>query len=139
MRGYTLLELLVVLLLLSLLTGLIMPRLSNLYQSGVRTFQLEDLLQQISGLGYQAYQQGKSYRWLPAQEVTDSKKAVLPPAFEPPPLTLPDGWQIDTETAIDYYANGVCTGGIVTLQQAQFKQQWQLEPPLCQPKPYDAH
>ncbi|MDD5123596.1 prepilin-type N-terminal cleavage/methylation domain-containing protein [Methylovulum sp.] len=128
MRGYTLLELLVVLLLLALVTGLIMPRLSNLYESAVRAFQREDLLQQISGLGYQAYQQGKTWR---LGEVEDEKKN----AELEPPLTAPEGWTISAGSPIDYYPNGVCTGGIITLQQGPFNQQWHLKPPLCQPEP----
>lgn len=129
MRGYTLLELLVVLLLLSLVAGLIMPRLSTLYESAVRSFQQEDLLQQIAGLGYKAYQQGKTYRLGPLE---DGQIAL------DPPLTIPEGWTINAETPIDYYPNGVCTGGVISLQQAFFAQQWLLEPPLCQPVLYEA-
>lgn len=130
MRGYTLLELLVVLLLLSLVTGLIMPRLSHLYESAVRAFQQEDLLQQISGLGYQAYQQGKNWRL--GQLESDEKK------IQEPPLTIPNGWTVSTDSPIDYYPNGVCTGGIITLQYKLFSQQWILKPPLCQPESYEA-
>lgn len=129
MRGYTLLELLVVLVLLSLVTGLIMPRLTTLYESAVRAYQLQDVLQQIAGLGYQAYQQGKSYR-LGAPKLPDQTDSLS--------LTLPEDWQVSAEPAIEYYANGVCTGGIITLQHATFSQQWQLNPPLCQPSAYVA-
>lgn len=129
MRGYTLLELLVVLLLLSLVAGLIMPRLSTLYEGAVRAFQQEDLLQQVAGLGYQAYQQGKAYRL----GQLDDEKIVLEPL-----LTMPEGWTISAEPPIDYYPNGVCTGGVISLQQAFFSQQWRLAPPLCQPTPYEA-
>lgn len=105
-----------------------MPRLSNLYLSSIRAFQLQDILLQISGLGYQANQQGKIYRL-----------GVLESGQEPlaPPITLPDGWSISTNTPIDYSDNGICTGGIVTLQKELFSQQWLLEAPLCQPKPYE--
>jgi len=129
MRGFTLLELLVVLLLLGLVTGTIMPRLSNLYESAVRAFQLADLLQQISGLGYQAYQQGKPFR---LGQLEDPN-----PALEPP-LNLPEGWYISADAPIDYRSNGVCTGGIISLHQQTAVQQWLLSPPLCQPEPYEA-
>ncbi len=130
MRGYTLLELLVVLLLLSLVTGLIMPRLNNLYESAVRAFQVEDVLQQISGLGYQAYQQGKTWR---LGQLEDSVNNV-----PEPPLTMPEGWTIGVDSPIDYYSNGVCSGGIITLRRKQFVQQWKLQAPLCQPELYEA-
>jgi len=130
MRGYTLLELLVVLLLLSLVTGLIMPRINNLYDSAVRAFQLQDVLQQVSGLGYQAYQQGKNWRLGQTEDSVDN----LPE----PPLTMPEGWAISADSPIDYYSNGICTGGIIILQNKQFIQPWKLQAPLCQPEPYEA-
>lgn len=106
-----------------------MPRLNNLYESAVRAFQLQDLLQQISGLGYQAYQQGKPFR---LGQLEDQDKSLEPP------LTLPEGWTLSTDTPIDYRGNGVCTGGIISVHQQTVVQQWLLSPPLCQPEPYEA-
>lgn len=129
MRGFTLLELLVVLLLIGLVAGLMVPRLSTLYDSAVSAYRLQDVLQQISALGYQAYQRGKTYRL--TQLSSEQKSKDLP-------LTLPKGWSIGADAPILYYPNGVCTGGIITLQQQFVQQQWELQPPLCQPQPYDA-
>jgi len=128
MRGYTILELLVVLVLLALVTGLAMPRLGNLYESAVRAFELQDLLQQISGLGHQAYRQGKAYR---LGKLGQGEEALAPP------LVIPEGWSISADSPVNYRDNGVCTGGAITLRQKFFSQQWRLAAPLCQPVPYE--
>lgn len=136
-RGYTLLELLVVLLIFSLLSALVIPRLTAVYHSFQLAFIRDEIIAQIGSLGYQAFQQGqnlKLIRYPPnAIENVDSDEEEI--EEQPPlPLELPDGWQIHTETPIIFQANGVCLGGTVFVHYQEHIFRLLLEPPFCQPK-----
>lgn len=135
--AYTLLELLVVLLIVSLLTALVFPRLVTLYQSFQLAYTRDDIIAQVGSLGYQAFQQGRYFKlfYYPPEIIENSlenveqKKEELQ---EPLPLELPAGWRISTETPIHFQANGVCNGGTVFLHYQEQSYKIQLIPPFCQ-------
>ena len=58
--GFTLVELLVVLVIVSLIAGFSLPRLSALYASVENAGQRGLIIDQVEGLGYQAYISGHS-------------------------------------------------------------------------------
>ena len=124
MRGYTLLELLIVILLLGLLTGLALPSLYRLYESGRVAFEKDEVIRQIASLGYVAYSHGTYYQLarLPNEEQN-------PPLFE-----LPDGWALTAEPPIQYHPNGVCLGGTVKITFGHSEIVLKLDPPLCKPE-----
>lgn len=135
-RGYTLLELLVVLLIFSLLSALVVPRLTAVYRSFQLAFTRDEIIAQIGSLGYQAFQQGqnlKLIRYPPdAIENINSEEEIEEQQLLP--LELPDGWQIYTENPVIFQANGVCLGGTVFVHYQEQIFRLLLEPPFCQPK-----
>jgi len=129
--GYTLLEIVVVLLIFSLLAGLAMPRLTSMYDSVQTAYQRDDVLARLGSLGYLAFQQGRDFELVsyPLEESTLEASAT-----DKSPLELPDGWQVRTERPIRFFANGVCSGGLVYLIYQGREFQVQLHPPFCKPQ-----
>lgn len=125
MRGYTLLELLIVIVLIGLISGLTLPRLSRLYESAMTALERDLVLRQIAGLGYRAYRAGKTIE-LVSYPLPEGKHL---------PLELPEGWVLTAESPIRYHYNGVCDGGMLILGRGEQKSRWRLLPPLCHPEP----
>ena len=119
--GYSLIEVIVVLALLSLVTSVIIPSLS----SSLDRFQLrsnqDEVLIQLSGLGYLAYQKQQAIVLYPGDDFGDV-------------LELPEGWSIELEGPIRYQANGICLGGTITLVYEQETEQFLLTAPFCRPE-----
>jgi general secretion pathway protein G len=124
-RAYTLLELLVVLVLLSLLTGLILPRLSQVYDSLQVAYTREEIISRLSSLSYSAYQRGRGFELI---------QYPLPKNAAPIPLELPAGWSLTTDVPIIFRANGACTGGTVSLYYQSQQVRIQLFAPFCTPR-----
>jgi len=123
--GFTLLELLVVMALIGLMAGLAMPRMYALYNSASMAYDKDQILLQLSRLGYQA----RSARTgLVLDRLVWSDPVALMPV-------LPEGWTVVADAPVNYYANGVCGGGAVTLIYGDRRQRWGLAPPLCRPTP----
>ena len=121
MRGFTLLEMLVVLTVIALLAGIAVPNFMRMMQSFTSATKWSELLNEIDGLSYRAYVQGQ-----PIQLSSETASQLL--------STLPQGWTINIETgakaasgigigdnsvvsgrAISYRENGWCNGGRITL------------------------
>jgi len=127
-NGYTLLELLVVMLLIGLIAGLVLPNLSKLYERGVLAYERNNLLRSLSAISYQVYRHRQAIRLgLPA--ATEDVNA------KPPTVELPDGWKISAAEPIVYRDNGVCLGGDLTLTKNSLVQHIRLIPPYCQAIP----
>lgn len=124
MRGYTLLELLIVILLFGLIAGLALPSLYRMYESGRLAFEKDEVIRQVASLGHAAYSRGAYYQLsrLPNEEQN------------PPLLELPDGWTLAAEPPIQYYPNGVCLGGTVKITFGHSEIVLKLDPPLCKPE-----
>ena len=98
MRGHTLIELLIVLLILGAVAALAAPRFDRLLGSVRQSHEREEVFGQIAGLGYEALSRG-----------IDLQLGNYPPkAGKTHPLSLPEGWRIETEAPVLYRANGVC-------------------------------
>ena len=119
--GYSLIEVIVVLVLLSLTTSVVIPKLS----STIDRFQLrsnqDEVLIQLSGLGYLAYQKQQAIVLYPDDDLGDV-------------LELPEGWAIELEGPIRYQANGICLGGTITLVYEQEAKEFLLTAPFCRPE-----
>lgn len=126
-RGFTLLEILVVLSLLGLIAGVALPRLSSLYDSSIRSFQRDEIRRQLEQLPIRAMEQSSEI--ILTSQTDPSEQGDLPAL----PIELPNGWSIKTSQPIHFLANGVCLGGEVSLSFAGRREQWRLSPPLCQP------
>jgi len=122
-NGYTLLEIIIVITLLSLTAGLAVPRLSSLYNSFQWANERDDVLRRIGMLGYSAFQERREFE-LKVYPVPDS--AI--------PLELPDGWSIKAESPIRYKSDGVCLGGKLQLTYGETAILLNLKPPHCRPE-----
>lgn len=126
-HGFTLLEMLVVLLIAGLLAGIALPGLHRAAASLEYANQRKDLLEQIRGLGYRAFASGEPI------VIDNPQNKPLAASF---PLGIPEGWKIEVPKPIYYGFNGVCSGGeIQVIAPDQTRTKLQLAPPLCQPSP----
>ena len=92
MRGFTLIEMLVVITIVALLAGLVTPTLYRLARRFEINAQREQITIEIAQLGYRAYLSGQ-----PVALGQPAASGVQPSdASAKPPLNLPDGWRIET-------------------------------------------
>ena len=114
-RGFTLLELLVVLVLVGMIAGMVGPRFIDLAERLRHRNEWQTLQQRINGLPMEVQQTGR------------------PMALQELPWMLPAGWQLKTERPVRYLSNGVCLGGQLQLLQGdEVKRRIVLTPPYCQ-------
>lgn len=99
-RGFTLLEMVVVLALVALLGAVVMPSLLKMQQAWKRRIELQDIAGQLRSMGYRARLQGL--------EVAIGPYGVVPPQM----LSLPEHWSLSAPVPILYLANGACLGVI---------------------------
>ena len=156
-QGFTLLELLVVLVLVALVTALAIPNLERLQASLTRKTERDYILDQFAGLSRQAMLHGRSYVVFGtggAQEAEPSVPAREPAgaaaaawsrqpaghAFEAPlhadheryVIDVPDGWEIWLDEPLVIRANGVCLGAELILRhRGTVDTRVDLEPPYC--------
>lgn len=124
-RGFTLVEILVVLVVIGLIAGVAMPNMVKMLQSAERAGQRDTLLSEIAGLGYRAY--------LTGQPLTLGGAPVAGEGGETqPPFQIPQGWQLEIPRPITYNFNGICSGGqIILVSPDERREIFQLEPPRC--------
>jgi len=119
-RGFTLLELLVVITLIGLIAGVVAPRFIGLGDKLTQKNQLQEVRQKVNGLPLLAMRNAATIR-------IDKHGA---------PLGLPDGWRISASSPVVYQSNGVCRGGDIEVWRSGAKHAAvSLQPPLCQWRP----
>ena len=126
MKGYTLLELLIVLALMGLMTGIALPRMATLYESFKCAAERDEALRNIAGLGYQAYRQGRAFDLADFPPPTEDQKNI--------PLRLPADWHLSAAEPIHYRSNGICDGGKLRLHYKERAIDLVLQTPLCRPE-----
>lgn len=124
-RGFTLLEILVVLSLVGLLLSMVAPNLQQIVGSIDRATRRDALVADIAGLSYRAYVLGQGF------ELSQTEMSrVL--ADGNPVLAVPSGWRVRVEKTIRFAFNGWCSGGSVTLVSPdQVAERLQLRAPDC--------
>ena len=106
-RGFSLIELMVVMALLGLLAGIALPNLYSTYASFRYRGELEIIKEQVNLLGQKAYDVGVSFE---LREVEG--RLVLPESLD---FDLPSGWTVAISDPIFYSSNGACSGGWLIL------------------------
>ena len=148
--GFTLLELIVVLTLVSLLTVMAVPNLQRWYAAVTRTTERNAILNRLANLGRQAMLQRRAYLLVgggaqdavmkkpPSIAGPDDEDASAPghvspfEHHEPYRLDLPDGWTLHLSAPILVRANGVCLGGEVEVSyNGEPDVRLVLDPPYC--------
>jgi len=132
MRGFTLLEMLIVLTLVALIAGIAVPNFVRMMESFTASTKWSALLNEVDGLPYRAYAEGK-----PIRLSADNAPQLL--------SALPQGWTIRVEASatsrpgfnngdgvVNYRENGWCDGGRITFATPEGAQRTvRLAAPRC--------
>lgn len=124
-RGFTLLEILVVLTLIGLLSAMVVPNLQKLTGGVERATRRDGLVADIAGLSYRAFSLGQGFELSNAkfgQLLSDGNPVLVPPT----------GWRVEVEAPVVYNFNGFCGGGRLKIiaPDAQVEQ-LVLDAPVC--------
>ena len=132
--GFTLIEILVVLVMVGLLAGVALPRLANVARQYELASNRQALIVDLGNLPYKAYVTGQAFQLSPLVPGTIT---TTPPAWSSSgaaPLLVPDGWKVTPDRTILYAFDGVCSGGTVTLASPDGTiERVTLAPPACRP------
>jgi prepilin-type N-terminal cleavage/methylation domain-containing protein len=118
-RGFTMIELLVVLVILGLTSALVLPKFPAIYERFKGKAEEDKFYQSLSVLSLRAYTQQ-------TQLVLDEKSVRTL-------LDLPASWQITIANPIIYKSNGICLGGKVGLSVNGVSREISLRTPYCDP------
>ena len=132
-RGFTLIELVVVLALVGLVTLLALPNLQGLYESVTRKTEQGRILNQIAGLGWEAMLRRRAYAvYGTGESPANSGGRSAAAGFETYALDVPEGWELMLDRPLLVRANGVCLGASLTLvHQGRTTARLLLEAPYC--------
>lgn len=122
-RGFTLLEMVVVLAILGLVAGVAIPSTVRGIQSWRRQAQLDALLDQVRGLPARARASGTAI---------EIDAATL--AGQDAPLRVEDGWRVVAPTPWRVRANGACEGGTLELEGSAAPVVVEVAAPFCEPR-----
>lgn len=128
--GFTLLELIVVLVILGVVGALALPNLQNLYASATRRADRDIALDQIARLGADALLSGHGLIIWPAAASVEGDG--LAAGYARRELELPADWGFELDRPLLVQANGVCLGAHLTLVDPRGQRtEHDLEPPFC--------
>lgn len=119
-RGFTLLELLIVLGLIAMMAALVAPRLHKTYQAIVSSGDRAETARQLERLPLIARDLGR------AIEIEEDDGAELARY-----LALPDGWSVRALDPVRVEASGLCNATRVRVQGAGSTETWTLVAPDC--------
>lgn len=119
-RGFTLLELLIVLALVAMMAAMVAPRLQGTYDAVARSGERAEARRQLENLPLRARDAGRAIE-VPAED----------PAALARELQLPGGWRMQALAPLRIEANGICHGGQVAVQAPGLAETWTLAAPDC--------
>lgn len=121
LHGFTLLEMLIVLVMLTAVTALVAPRLMRTYDAVAGSGERAEVRRQLERLPVQA-------RALYAPMVFEREDPALATL-----LDLPDGWTVAPEDAFRVEATGLCpVGARLRVAGRGVVETWRLQPPGCE-------
>lgn len=101
-RGFTLIEMLVVMAVLGLASSVVLPGMWRMLQAAQARGELVDLQAALTSLPTRRFFAGT-----PGQLDQDNFSALVAP--------LPTGWEVSIPAPVRFAANGVCSGGTLAL------------------------
>lgn len=117
--GFSLLEMLVVLALISVMTALAAPRLASTVRAIGTSGDRAEVQRQIEDLPLRAR--------LQSGEIRLGAEAALSPLLE-----LPQGWAVSTLTPLLVRDNGVCDAARLRVRSPDAEEEWVVAMPDCQ-------
>lgn len=122
-RGFTLLEIIVVLAIMGLVAAVATPAVVRGIDSWRRQAQADALMDQLRALPARARAAGRPI---------EVSAAAL--AGESPPLHVDEGWTLAVPEPWQVQSNGVCQGGRVELHEGERVLELQATAPFCDPR-----
>lgn len=107
-RGFTLVEMMVVLTILGLVTAFVLPNVINLYSSIERRTDVEKFISRFNSLGRVAYKQRQGFQL----SIDESGELEVEPETG---LDIPDWLVVQLENPVIFLDNGLCKGGRIRL------------------------
>lgn len=120
--GFTLLELLIVLAIISTAAALVVPRLQSTYEAIVRSGERADVRQALERLPLLTRAGGSSV------DIGAGPKAEEALAGY---LAVPAGWRVTPLTRVRIHASGMCEESRVLVSGRDTRETWRLSAPLC--------
>lgn len=118
--GYSLFEVMAVLLLMAILAGVAVPRLTTMHRAVRWAHERDEAIRCIERLGFTAFQESRRL----------VLKAYPPEDSADFPLKLPAGWIMEADPPVIYNAKGVCLGGQLQLKHEDRVVSFKVKPPL---------
>jgi prepilin-type N-terminal cleavage/methylation domain-containing protein len=125
-RGFTLIELVVVLAVVGLMVGFVLPRTAGwLDRLGVSSHQqrVEDALAEMAAT---ARRSGHTISLSSSENTANARSDGA--------IELPPGWALIVDPPIVFRYDGLCTGGTVRLTFPGGESAYRLDPPFCRPQ-----
>ncbi|MEM9300731.1 MAG: type II secretion system protein [Pseudomonadota bacterium] len=130
MRGFTLLELLVVMGLLGVLLAVVMPAGLRMLDQHRDRVALSEAVRELKELGTRAAREG---RFIVIGSI--ERRPFSGPALAPIETHEPaEGWRVTPiGPSVWFYPDGSCTGGTLRLERDDLRATVSLSTPLCEP------
>jgi prepilin-type N-terminal cleavage/methylation domain-containing protein len=125
-RGFTLLEMLVVLVLLGMAASIVAPPLARTVDRVRESGDREDVRRGLEGLPVAARGQGAALAF-------GAGVAIVPPG-----RAWPEGWRVVAATPVRIESTGWCRGGEVQVNGPAGPHRWRLASPDCRVEDVDA-
>ena len=127
-RGFTLLELTIVLALLGLVAALALPNLERLYGAFTRQAERDRIVDEFRALSHRAVAARRAYAIFDPNGTDTTRYAD----YAPYAIDLPPGWTLTVKRPVRVRANGFCLGGEVALAHIDGETiDLVLTPPFC--------